>query len=453
MFQILKNSNRFILQDSFERNIVQGEIEGDNQISVDQIIDILHNPYLEPRFRISILNPDESVSWVIPNQDIVEGSISYSQDYQQGQRRNVSFTLINFEGKYKPMVNRGRKRIWINEDIKKNDNPGQMEVGNESQILIWKSTMFKFDEGIKINNNIVWFDKGIFCLGSIDSENQDSDKKITIQLKDKFSKFEDSTGKLLDAYEIKEGSLARQVIKDLLNTDFGNGYPFDPKEFFIDTNLYDFRIQADIKKEAGDTLGAIFLDIATQMSAECYYNEQGNLVFYSLNETLNDQGKLTCWEYTKKYKEIISLNIKHEFENVVNMIKVIGDNIDHGIHSALVVNNDPRSPICIQNIGKCPDDIITDASIWSKTNALDLGRYNLRKKSLLPLSISAEVKWNPLLTVDFLCEIDDDFYGFKREKCVINSLSYSDNQGVMSLNLTNIQDLQFINAGDGGYDG
>ena len=225
MFQILRDSNKFILRDLSQRILICGTIEGNSQISLEKIINALHNPYLEPRFRISVLNPDESVSYIIPNEDVLEGSISYSEDYQQGQRKNVSFTLINTKGKYKPMVNRGRKRVWINEDVRKNDNPGQIEIGNESQILIWKSTMFKFDEGFVIDDSIVWFDKGIFCLGSTDSNNQDSDKQITIQLKDKFSKFEDSTGKLLDAYEVKEGSLARQVIKDILNTDFGNGYP------------------------------------------------------------------------------------------------------------------------------------------------------------------------------------------------------------------------------------
>ena len=59
---------------------------------------------------------------------------------------------------------------------------------------------------------------------------------------------------------------------------------------------------------------------------------------------------------------------------------------------------------------------------------------------------------NPLLSVDFLCEIENDYFDFKREKCVINSLSYNDNTGIMSLEMTNIQDLQFVNAGDGDYE-
>ena len=134
------------------------------------------------------------------------------------------------------------------------------------------------------------------------------------------------------------------------------------------------------------------------------------------------------------------------------MVKVIGDNIDNGIFSALVVNNDPRSPVCIGRIGKCPENPITDANVWSNVLAKDLAIYNLRKKSLNSLSLSANVKFNPLITVDFLCEIEHAFFNFEREKCVINSISYSDDSGQMDLSITNIQNLDFLNMGDGGYE-
>lgn len=452
-----KNTNQLILRDENQQTLGYVEVESLNNIENEEltfkdIISILHNPIISHRFRISILNPDETVSYIIPSEDIVEGSLSYSETYQQGQRRNLTFKLINSTMKYFPIVNKGNKYYKINIINQDDEFVKKKLLTEENKILIWKNTLFQYDIGIKYNETILWFKKGIYCLGSCENSNSGAIKELTIQLKDKFARFENNTGKLLNSYEITAGVLARQVIQDLLNQDFGNGYQFDIKPFFLDSTLYDFKIQTDIKKEAGDNFGTILLEIATQMSAECYYNENGNLLFLPLDETLNDNGKSTCWQYQDQYPEIFSLTVKHDFENVINMVKVIGDNVDTGIYSALVVNNDPRSPICIGNIGKCPDDIITNANVWSNESARDLGRYTLRKKSLIPLSVSMSVKLNPLLTVDRICEVNNLEYKFKREKFVINSLSYSDTSLEVSMEVTNIQDLQFVNSDNGGYD-
>ena len=42
-----------------------------------------------------VLKPDESVDYEIPKDDIVEDSISFSENLQNGQRKSLSFTLIN----------------------------------------------------------------------------------------------------------------------------------------------------------------------------------------------------------------------------------------------------------------------------------------------------------------------------------------------------------------------
>lgn len=446
--QIFKDSKGYILKDSLGKILISFYVEElINEITTNDIIVALTNPYICPTFRVSILNPDETIKYEIPLQDIPSGGISYSENYQNGQRRSITLKLINKDGKYTPSINKGNKyyKNIYNSDINK-------VFQNNSHVLIWKNTKFRYDIGLRINGNQVWFPKGIYILGNIDAIQEDSNKEITLQLKDKFAKHEDNTGKLLTAYDIPVGSKAKQVIQDLLNTDFGDGYFLDSKPFLLDSSLNNFEIQADIKKEAGDTVGSIFLDIATQMSCECYYNETGNLVFSLLDETTNDQSKAVCWKYLKKNYDLINLSPNYDFDSAINMVKVIGDNVDNGIFSALVVNNDPRSPVCIGRIGKCPDNPIVDANVWSNVLARDLAIYNLRKKSLITLNLSTTVKYNPLLSVDFLCEIEHEFFNFEREKCVINSISYSDNSGQMSLNITSIQNLDFLNMGDGGYE-
>lgn len=452
--QILRSSTQtgeYVLTDVFGRVLctfyADTALDLIDRITIDDIFTALANPYIHPTFRVSILNPDETVKYEIPLEDIPSGGISYTENYQNGQRRSITLKLINKDKKYSPSINKGNKYYKVlnkNTTIKKNQE--------NSNILIWKDTKFRYDIGLIIKGTKVWFSKGIYVLGNVDLIQEDSNKQITLQLKDKFAKLEGNSGKFLTAYEIPTGSKVKQVVQDLLNTDFGDGYSIDSKVFLLPSSLNNFEIQADIKKEAGDTIGSIMLDIATQMSCECYYNETGNLTFSLLDETVNDQNKAVCWQYLRRNYDLINLSPTYDFDNAINMVKVIGDNVDNGIFSALVVNNDPRSPVCIGRIGKCPDNPITDANVWSNVLAHDLGIYNLRKKSLVALSLSALVKYNPLITVDFLCEIEHEFFDFEREKCVINSISYSDETGQMDLSITAIQNLDFINIGDGGYE-
>lgn len=82
-----------------------------------------------------------------------------------------------------------------------------------------------------------------------------------------------------------------------------------------------------------------------------------------------------------------------------------------------------------------------EANVWSDDLAYDLARYYLRKASFVGVSFSMNVSFNPILTVNNLCEVDDDELGFKREKLLINSISYSSGDGLMSLSCCNTSDL------------
>ena len=119
---------------------------------------IIKRPYIKPRFRISVLNQDETVNYIIPSEDITDGGISYTEEYQNGQRRNISLELINNSGKYTPSIN-----------------------------SIWLDTKFRFDVGIAIKNEIVWFPKGIYIMGDVSLTHDNSNRIVNIQLKDIYS--------------------------------------------------------------------------------------------------------------------------------------------------------------------------------------------------------------------------------------------------------------------------
>ena len=42
---------------------------------------LVRRPFLKPLFRICVLNPDETVDYVIPNSDIMGDGISFTEEY------------------------------------------------------------------------------------------------------------------------------------------------------------------------------------------------------------------------------------------------------------------------------------------------------------------------------------------------------------------------------------
>ena len=386
--------------------------EGSN-ISFDNLRRIIENPFIKPRYRITVLNPDETVDYVIPSGDIRESGISFTEEYQSGQRRNITLQLINKNGKYTPSIN-----------------------------SIWLITKFMLEVGIEITpNNIIWFPKGVYVMGDINLSHSNSGNTIQIQLKDKYSIFEDKTGTLETAYEVETGSLITDAIKGLLNFTMGNGYIFDYKEPIFDPSFIGQRTQSAIRAEEGDNLGTIIDALATQLSAEYYYNNVGNLCFYPINETVNDDVKPIIWTFTGINRELHNLDLSYKNSDVVNCVKVVGDNIDNGVYAAVVTNENPASPICIQRIGKRMGPKYSEANIWNNDLAYDLARYYLRKASFMSVEFSTNVAFNPVLTVNNLCEVENNFLQLKRDKLLITSINYTSDSNLMSVSFCNTQDL------------
>lgn len=383
-----------------------------NDIDFEQVENILKRPVIKPRYRVSVLNPDESVDYVIPETDIPIDGINFTEEYQNGQRKNVTLQLINENGKYTPSING-----------------------------IWLTTKFKLDIGILVKNGIVWFPKGIYIMGDVNLTNQDSNKTVSIQLKDKYAIFEGKMGTLEEAYEVELGSTIEDALKGIMNFSMGNGYIFDYKPIILDPSLVGFRTQATIRADEGENLSKIIDALATQMSAEYYYNNVGNLCFYPINETVDDSVKPIIWTFTNLNRSLHNLELNYQNENIINVVKVVGDNIDNVIYSAVVTNENPSSPICIQRVGRRVAPKYSESNVWSNDLAEDLARYYLRKASFIAVEFSCNVSFNPILTVNNICEIENDFLNYHREKLLITSISFSSGDGLMSLKLCNTKDL------------
>ena len=74
-----------------------------NQIPPDTYVSLVKAQHIRPRFRLSMLYQDESFKEDISDY-LIEDSGTLNINYQQGQRRSLSFTLDNTTGKFTPTL-------------------------------------------------------------------------------------------------------------------------------------------------------------------------------------------------------------------------------------------------------------------------------------------------------------------------------------------------------------
>ena len=380
-----------------------------SSISMSYLTDVLKRPTIKPRFRLFVLNPDETINYEIPEEDIIINSGNFTENYQSGQRKSVNINLINIDGKYTPSIN-----------------------------TIWVHDRFRFDIGLEFDGQVYWFPRGIYILGNPSADHQDSDKQVSLTLVDKFAVLEGKAGTLEATYEIPVGSDIEQAIMGILTLDNGSGYPIDLKPIIYDRAFKGLKMPYTLSKDAGNTLGEMLLEIGTILNAEVYYNSQGNLCFININETTLDVQKASLWDYSDEDRDYSNATANYDFENAVNEVHVVGDNINNEIFSAMAKNENPVSPLCIQRIGR-RIEYINDSNIYSDDLAQQRANYELRKFGILKTTMNIQVSFNPLLFVNNLVTITDKYYNLTRERFLIQSISYTiGNESQMTISCSNI---------------
>ena len=110
-------------------------VSSDNYIDYPLLEDILRGEIYTRRYRVMLLNPDETVNTEIPQEDIIIDDSNYSENYQNGSRRSLTLGLVNIDKLYSIEPN----KIWI-------------------------QNKFRYDVGIEWNGQVVWMTRGIFVL-------------------------------------------------------------------------------------------------------------------------------------------------------------------------------------------------------------------------------------------------------------------------------------------------
>lgn len=388
--------------------------ESSSLIPIDLIKSELSKSLLRPRFRLYWLNDDETIWDILPEEDILDGT--YNENYQNGQRRNLSITLINETGKYTPSING-----------------------------LWTNIKFSFEMGLELeDSSVIWFPKGIYTISSISTSHGAGEKTVSIELNDKFSILEGKAGTFETSYLIDVGNEIESVIDDILKYNKGDGSVIDPKAFIYDSSFKGKKIEAPISKEAGSNFGEILLEIATQLSAEVFYDVEGHLNFVPINYVSDDIDKPIIYQIYDYAGDFNDNNLSFDLNSIINRIVVIGSTVDGGICQAVAVNDDPSSPLCYQRIGYRTESPINDTNITNEVLAQERANYELRNKLILKASASITTMFNPLLLVNNFIGITDEFYGFKQELFLIQSISTNLNSPTFSVSCTNAKNIPFV---------
>ncbi len=396
-------------------NIVWGFFENAIKTIYDNTI---KSQTIYPKFRLSILNSDESLRDNIID-DVIMGSGSLSVNYQQGQRRSLNFSLNNSDGKWLPAPD--ANGIWIN-------------------------TKFKLELGVKLLNGELYYQPaGVFVIGNPNAKRIGANKEIAMQCYDKFALLDGTLGGNIDGtYIIPANTNIRKAIQDILWLDNGNGQPIDNATLLFDSTLADEITAYTITKSPNSTLGGMIIELADMISCNVYYNEHGNLVVQSGIKNLSYTSNPTLYSYDDGELEYLDSNLLYDFAKVKNRVTIIGGNVNSGIiYSAIAENRNPQSSTNIQKIG-IKNIYHEDSNIYSDRLAQERANYELNKISILQLTISVKSTFMIHLDVDNCIEITDSFFGLNRNRYVIQSLNIPiSNDSTIAIQCTNVDNLPF----------
>lgn len=391
---------------------------GSDYISVDTnikaLMNLLNGDVVAPRYRLFILNPDDTVKVPIPIEDIISDG-NYTENYQNGQRASLSFTLYNQNGRYTPTIN----QLWANARVR-------LDAGVEQQ-----------------DGAIVWAQKGIFVLNNSNPVVQPGNYTVSFSADDKFGVLERGPGLLEYAFEVESGVLISSLVKELLATQRGDGYPLDSQEPYFYPSLVDKRTQAKISKTPGESVGSIILTLAEHMGAEVFYNAQGRLCFYPLSLVGEDKDKPILFHYQTETGNLDGLSFSLNYSEIINKVVLVGSTVNGAVVRATAQNDDPNSPLSVQKIGTRLS-VINDSSIQNKIVAEENARYQLRQKLVLKSSVNLTTPFSPIFGVNNLILVSDNFFKLEKQPFLIQSVNFSLNYGgTMSLSVSNIDNLPF----------
>jgi hypothetical protein len=383
-------------------------------VDFQRYLHVLKNDKIrKPKIRVEFLRyEDETVRETITGY-VLNNSGSISISNKNGQRRSASFTLTNIEGQFTPNPD----GVWIRQKIR-----------------IWT--------GLEIDGEDYMFKQGVFVIEDPTAVSKGSNKTITISASDKFSLADGSIGGETEGiYEIPQGSLITTAIKAILNPsdDIKREVFYDPILPIIGVEFEGMTTPYTITISSGEAVGEMLMQIAHMVSANIFYNVDGQLVFESDTDD-NIKGS----QFDFEDGDIVYMGTSQKFLNskVYNSVLVIGSNVNGGIVSSYLENNNPLSETSIENLGFKRTLKVEDQNIWTEELASLRAIYELKRVINLQSEHSLECVPMYHLDADQVLTITDENLRIFRRRYLINSINLPlGTSGTMSINCSESIDL------------
>lgn len=386
----------------------------------------LHKPMRKMYVKMEILSHYEgAIGEITSDLSSTDGSITINKE--QGCRRSCSLSIIDRSGKYIP----------------------------QKDSSFWYNRKFKIFIGLQVDENIYWFPQGVFVTKSANSNG----RRLNVEGVDKYGFLDGTLNARMCLVEYqasvtnsKKGTNIATLIKDTLMLDLGNNIPLDPVEPIIDPIFYNVTLYDDIVIDEGGYLGEIFDKIAEMYGANIYYDVNGRLRMERVfNYNLPSWYRHLSPQFELSETEITETDINYTYNyDGVNIVTVTTDNTNGEIYSYTAKNENPQSPVCITSVGyKGLDGGTYYISLGDTT--LDSGEekcrmqaeYILLQNTCMGTSVSFNYPNLPHLDVDNTIELTNEYYKFKKQLFLIQSLTIPLSNGEMTIEATNLQWLPF----------
>ncbi len=289
----------------------------------------------KPRARIELLRRDETTEAVILS-DVIGGQIDVSRNNGVRRACSISFAITTQEEQDLFIPN--RYGIWIAKKIK-------LFAG----IQMDDGTDFLFPQGVFVMSN-----PSIVSIGG--------STVITLNGIDKFSLMNGTNGGVLtNILQVTNGSNLNDFIRATIQTT--NKIYTDPVDPILQgTSVLTPSVNSSytLRKEQGEDLSSLLKEIAFFLSRNIFYDENGRL---RCQDDYPDNIKASLWDFNFDDDRYTYLGSTHDFlfEEMKNMVVVIGANVNGDIATGIARNTNPLSPTNVGQIGENPEVIFNDA--------------------------------------------------------------------------------------------
>lgn len=296
--------------------------------------------------RLRFLNQDGTTAFSLDNDPYNERSGAFirggsvSCNLQNGQRWTASVTLENTDGSYDYNINK-----------------------------VWFGTEIAVDMGLSTNGVELYFPMGVYRVGDPADCVAHNGRTASFALKDKWAGLDGTlNGRLEASYAISEGTNIFAPIASVLQTDRGDGQPYDnvPPLFTEYYNgktqsladgttalLTDAPFQLIIDSEDG-SVADLILGLADMLVALVGYDASGRLRIDPSQNDIVDSDKPVGWRFLLTENQILGqIDYKALIEDVLNDYIVVGAMSDtYAQVGARAQNLDPTSPTNVNKIGR-----------------------------------------------------------------------------------------------------